>query len=85
MLINLLFSGTNGEELNLVTNYFPIKSYNNWTLYQYIIMFSHEENNIRVKRCLLFQHRDKLGAYVFDGSMLFSSTKYDSLVNLFWK
>jgi len=52
-------------------------------LYQYRVDFNPEEDRIGTKRGLLSQHRDRLGGYLFDGSMLFSGTKYNPEVSFY--
>ncbi|XP_060844789.1 piwi-like protein Siwi [Rhopalosiphum padi] len=69
--------GTSGQPVKLLTNYFPITSYTNWCLYQYRVDFNPEEDSINTKRGLLRQHRERLGGYLFDGTMLFSGSRYD--------
>ncbi|XP_025413439.1 piwi-like protein Siwi isoform X2 [Sipha flava] len=70
--------GASGQPVSLISNYFPIKTYTNWTLYQYRVDFSPEEDKVMVRRGLLSNHKDFLGAYLFEGTMLFSSKKYKS-------
>jgi len=65
-----------------MANYFPITSYANWSLYQYRVDFNPEEDRIGTKRGLLAQHRELLGGYLFDGSMLFSGTRFEPEVCL---
>lgn len=67
--------------MELVTNYFPIKSYAKWSLYQYRVNISPEEKKIGILRGLISAHREFLGPYLFDGTMLFSSRKYESDVS----
>ncbi|XP_025197459.1 piwi-like protein Siwi [Melanaphis sacchari] len=69
--------GTTGQDVKLLTNYFPITSYKNYCLYQYEVVFNLEEDTINIKRNLLAQHRERLGGYLFDGTMLFSVNRYD--------
>lgn len=69
--------GTSGQPVKLLANYFPITSYTNWCLYQYRVDFNPEEDRISTKRGLLAQHRERLGGYLFDGTMLFSGSRYD--------
>jgi len=64
-----------------LANYFPITSYANWSLYQYRVDFNPEEDRIGVKKGLLSHHRERLGGYLFDGTMLFSSTKFNPEVS----
>ncbi|KAL5239075.1 hypothetical protein ACI65C_006486 [Semiaphis heraclei] len=69
--------GTSGQQVKLLANYFPITSYTNWCLYQYRVDFDPEEDRISTKRGLLSQHRERLGGYLFDGTMLFSGSRFD--------
>jgi len=50
-------------------------------LYQYRVDFNPEEDRISTKRGLLAQHRDRLGGYLFDGTMLFSGSRFDPPVS----
>lgn len=70
--------GTSGQHTQLLTNYFPIKSCPNWTLYQYRVDFNPIDDRINILRGLLHTHASTLGAYIFDGTMMFSCTKYKS-------
>lgn len=65
-----------------MANYFPITSYANWCLYQYRVDFNPEEDRIGTKKGLLAQHRERLGGYLFDGTMLFSGTRFDPGVSI---
>ncbi|XP_050431012.1 piwi-like protein Siwi [Adelges cooleyi] len=73
--------GVSGVEVQLLANYFPLKCIDKdrglmqWELYQYRVDFDPEEDRIAVKRGLLAQHRNVFGGYLFDGTMLFTSTK----------
>ncbi|XP_025207261.1 piwi-like protein Siwi isoform X1 [Melanaphis sacchari] len=69
--------GTTGQPVKLLANYFPITSYTNWCLYQYRVDYNPEEDRISTKKGLLAQHRERLGGYLFDGTMLFSGSRYD--------
>lgn len=82
MVLFFIFSGSHGQPVTLKANYFPITSYTNWCLYQYRVDFEPEEDRIGTKRGLLAQHRDRLGGYLFDGTMLFSGTKFDPAVSV---
>lgn len=72
-----LFSGTSGKHIRLISNYFPIMSYTNWNLYQYRVEFSPEISSTNMQRALLRMHKERLGVYIFDGTILFSSVKYE--------
>ncbi|XP_026806338.1 piwi-like protein Siwi [Rhopalosiphum maidis] len=64
------------EFVKLKTNYFPITSYTDWTLYQYQVEFQPDCEVKRINSALLRVHQQVLGSYIFDGQMLYSSTKY---------
>lgn len=68
--------------VTLKSNYFPITSYTKWVLYQYRVDFNPEEDLMSSKRQLLYLHKTRLGGYLFDGTMLFSATKYNPEVSL---
>jgi len=74
--------GNSGQPVKLLANYFPITSYTNWCLYQYRVDFNPEEDRISTKRGLLGQHRERLGGYLFDGTMLFSGSRFDPPVSI---
>lgn len=76
-----IFSGKTGQPLELITNYFPLTSYTNWSLYQYQVDFSLEVEMIGVQRGLISSHREFLGPHLFDGKYLYSSRKYISNVS----
>ncbi|VVC33819.1 Hypothetical protein CINCED_3A001948 [Cinara cedri] len=69
--------GQFGNPVALLSNYFPISAYTDWVLYQYRVDFSPEEDRFIVRKGLLGAHQKRLGAYIFDGTMLFSSRKYE--------
>ncbi|XP_001947590.2 piwi-like protein Siwi [Acyrthosiphon pisum] len=72
-----LKTGSGGQPIQLVTNHFQILTTNpDWSLYQYKVDFNPLQNRINNQRGLLSAHNDLLGAYIFDGTLLFSSKKY---------
>lgn len=70
-----MFLGKTGQAIDLQTNYFKLLSAPDWGLYQYRIDFSPEEERNIVKKGLLRVHKDKIGAYVFDGTILYTSNR----------
>lgn len=72
----ILFIGKGGQDIQLTSNYFPITTYTDWTLYQYRVDFNPVQDIINIQRGLLHPHKALLGPYIFDGTMLFSSKKY---------
>ncbi|XP_029341324.1 piwi-like protein Siwi [Acyrthosiphon pisum] len=68
---------TGGQEIQLITNHFQISTTNpDWSLYQYQVDFNPVQDRINNQTGLLSAHEDLLGAYIFDGTLLFSSKKY---------
>lgn len=65
--------GTMGKPVNLITNHFRLVKTTNWSLYQYRVDFSPDDESTKLRKGLLGNHKDVLGgdAYFFDGSMLF--------------
>lgn len=57
----------------LQANYFKLLTSTDWCLYQYRVDFAPEEDRTIVRKGLLRLHRKTLGAYVFDGTVLYSS------------
>lgn len=74
--------GTLGQPIKVLANYFPITTYTKWSLYQYRVDFNPPQDRINIQRGLLGAHKEKLGAYIFDGTMLFSSTRYQPEVSI---
>lgn len=80
-----VFLGRAGQPVKLMTNYFPITSYTNWSLYQYRIDFNPVEDRIGVQKGLLYVHKEIFGPFIYDGTMLFCSKKLESNVSFFIK
>lgn len=64
--------GNTGTPLDLTANYFTVETTPNWSLYQYHVDFSPEEDNTGVRKGLLRIHAKTLGGYIFDGSVLYT-------------
>jgi len=56
-------------------------SYTNWSLYQCSVDNDPKEDKISNKRRLIAQDRERLGGYLFDGTMLFSGNEFDPPVS----
>lgn len=66
------FLGKTGTTVHLQANYFQLMTQTEWKLYQYQVDFSLEEERTGVRKGLLRQQAGTLGAYIFDGSTLFT-------------
>lgn len=67
--------GTSGQKFQLTANYFKIISKPDWCLYQYRVDFDPEEDRIGTKKGLVRLHKERLGSYIFDGTVLFTSRR----------
>lgn len=75
MYIILVFLGTTGTNVMLQANYFKLLATTDWCLYQYRVDFAPDEDRTAVRKGLLKLHREALGAYVFDGTVMYSSRR----------
>ncbi|XP_045534719.1 piwi-like protein Siwi [Papilio machaon] len=64
--------GSYGHPLDLMVNYFAVETTPQWSLYQYHVDISPEEDNTAVRRGLLRVHSKTLGGYLFDGTALYT-------------
>jgi aubergine-like protein len=78
------FLGTTGQVVSLHANYFRLPTVTNWKLYQYRVDFQPEEDRNAVKKKMVRDSKEKLGGYLFDGSVLFTSQKYHPDVSLLY-
>lgn len=68
--------GTGGTIVKLRANYFPITPLKKeWNIYQYRVDFLPDIEETFIKKAILRPYRAEFNGYVFDGSMLFTSTK----------
>nr|XP_050862637.1 piwi-like protein Siwi isoform X3 [Vespula vulgaris]XP_050862638.1 piwi-like protein Siwi isoform X3 [Vespula vulgaris] len=77
--------GSFGTQIKLRANYFRLLSTTNWTLYQYRVDFAPEEDRTATRKSLLKHHKEKLGAYIFDGTVLYTSHRLPENMNLLSK
>ena len=59
----------------LQTNHFRIPTVPNWGLYKYRVDFAPEETRTFIRKGLLRLHKEKVGAYIFDGTILYTSSR----------
>lgn len=66
-------SGTSGQTIPLMTNYFRLKAKPDWTLYQYHVSFSPECDSKKMRIALVKGHMESVagGVNAFDGTVLF--------------
>lgn len=66
-------AGHTGSTIDIKANYFKLKSHTDWCVYQYRVDFAPEEDRTFIRKALLKLHREKIGAYIFDGTVLYTS------------
>ncbi|KAL4715482.1 hypothetical protein ACJJTC_009108 [Scirpophaga incertulas] len=64
--------GTSGTPLDLLANYFTVQTTPQWSLYQYHVDVSPEEDSTGVRKALMRVHSKILGGYIFDGQVLYT-------------
>ena len=67
--------GAGGKEINLASNYFELIAKPNWRLMQYRVDMKPEVENTKVRKALMYHHKEDLPRFLFDGTMLFSTTR----------
>lgn len=67
--------GTTGTPVMLQANYFKLLTTTDWCLYQYRVDFAPEEDRTVVRKGMLRQHKESIGAYVFDGTVMYTSRR----------
>jgi len=67
--------GAGGMDIALGTNYFQLVAKPNWRLLQYRVDMKPDIDNTRVKKALLYSHKPSLPKILFDGTILFTTTR----------
>lgn len=62
-------------KMRFMANYFQINTVPDWVLHQYRVDISPEEDHTSTRRYLLRTHKDKLGGYLFDGTVLYTAER----------
>lgn len=75
-------TGTSGTAIKLNANYFSLPTVTNWLLIQYRVSFTPSEDSKDAKHKMVRDHKEKLGGYLFDGTMLYTSYIFDENVSL---
>lgn len=58
----------------LRSNHFKFFTNSKWHLYQYRVDFEPDEERTFVRKGMLRMHRNAIGPYIFDGTLLYTST-----------
>lgn len=75
--------GTDGKQIKLLSNYFRLVTKPQWRIVHYHVEFAPEIEIVRVRCGVLSQHAESFGTgYLFDGSQLFTTKKFDKDVTV---
>lgn len=75
--------GETGRAVQLATNFFRLKCSKNWRLCQYAVSYEPVIDNIKVRKAMLYGHKDVIGeVFIFDGTVLFSTKKLPDKVTV---
>ncbi|XP_014477907.1 PREDICTED: protein aubergine-like [Dinoponera quadriceps] len=74
--------GTSGEQIILQSNYFKLLTLPNWCLYKYRVDYEPEEERTVVRKGLLKLHKEKVGPYIFDGTILYTTARLPEKLEL---
>lgn len=64
--------GSSGTPVNLITNFLPIETKNDWDIFQYRVDFVPDIPDTRIRKSLLAREKAKVGGNCFDGTMMFT-------------
>jgi len=64
-----------GHPVMLQSNHFKLPTVPDWCLYKYRVDFEPEEERTYIRKGMLRLHKEKVGPYIFDGTLLYSSTR----------
>ena len=67
--------GAGGKEISLASNYFEVIAKPNWRLHQYRVDMKPEVENTKVRKALMYHHKEQLPRFLFDGTMLFTTRR----------
>ena len=67
--------GTDGQEITLGSNYFSLIAKPNWRLLQYRVDMKPDIDHTGVRKGLVGTHRSVLPKYMFDGTIMFTTTR----------
>ncbi|XP_012529019.2 piwi-like protein Siwi [Monomorium pharaonis] len=67
--------GEFGNHIMLKVNYFKLLRATDWALYQYHVDFKPEVDRTIVRKGLLRIHQKSIGAYIFDGTVMYTSRR----------
>ena len=57
--------------------------FDKWEIYQYKVVYEPDQEQKRIKKALLRTHSEAIGPYIFDGAILFTRDKLESVSKLY--
>ena len=67
--------GSGGEQITISANFFALVAKPNWRLLKYRVDMVPEIDVTKIRKGLLYSHKDVLGSVIFDGTLLFTDTR----------
>lgn len=64
-----------------VVNYFRLRTVPTWVLHQYRVDIAPEEERTGTRKYLLRSHQERLGGYIFDGTVLYTQSRLTTQQN----
>lgn len=77
--------GTTGQRAIMQANYFKLLSAPSWCLFQYRVDFEPAEERTVVRKGLLKLHKASLVSYIFDGTVMYTTTRLPAPLELLSK
>ncbi|KAF4530651.1 hypothetical protein B566_EDAN004890 [Ephemera danica] len=68
--------GNNGNVIDLQANYFKLGTVTNWIVNQFRVDFAPEIDHVGLRKGLVKDHKNTLGGYMFDGSVLYCCHRF---------
>ena len=67
--------GSGGEQITITANFFALVAKPNWRLLKYRVDMVPEIDVTKIRKGLLYTHKEVLGSVIFDGTLLFTDTR----------
>ena len=73
--------GEGGTEVTLASNYLELISKPNWRLLQYRVDMKPDIEHTGTRKAMLGAHRERLPKYIFDGTIMYSTTRLSIVIH----
>ena len=70
--------GKSGKAVNVTTNYFNLLKRPSWRLFKYRVDMVPEVDHMKMRKALLYMHKDSLPQMMFDGTLMFVVDRLDA-------